>query len=84
MVQIKYGMDTFLEALEPGLCALVMSKFKNRLKEKMEKAVEEVFKEMKAELPQEIKAKIYSLANPELMETTLNVVVDLTQGNKGV
>lgn len=82
MTTIKYGMDTLLEALEPGVCSLVMSRFREKLEEKMEKAVKEVFEEVSAELPKEIEANIVSILQPGDYTTNINVVVDFTQGGK--
>lgn len=74
---INYNLQSFLAALEPGICSFVMSEFNNRLEEKMQNAVNEIFEEMKKELPNKIKTKIYSVILPEQFKTKIDVIVSL-------
>jgi len=78
MVTVKYNFAALVAAVEPGICALVVSAFEDKLREKLNGIIQEVYKEMKEELPTRIKATVLGVLRPETLGPDINIIIDLT------
>ena len=82
MAILKYDKESFLEAIEPGISALVIGSFKGRLIDKINNIITEVYNEMEAELPEIIETKIMKVFSAEMAGDKINVIVDLKSNKK--
>jgi len=77
MAIIKYDMKALIAALEPGIVALVVSSFEDRLEKKLNEIIKNVSKELEKELPEEIKAKIFSIFDPDVDKQRIIIDVEV-------
>lgn len=84
MSLIKFDGDRFVAAMEPGICALVVSEFKLKLESKLNNIVQEVYEEIDLELPDKIKAIIRREFNEVLGENLYNIEVTFNSKKVGI
>lgn len=74
---VKYDAENFCAALEPGIVTLVVSTFEKKLEEKLNKVVKSVYEELKKELPEEIKARVFSIFDPQIEGQRIKIEVEV-------
>lgn len=74
---IKYSEQSFLEAMRPGISALVVSAFEKKLEKKLNGIVQEVYDELKKELPDKIESAIHRSISMLEEKERIEVIVDL-------
>lgn len=77
MATIKYDKENFLEGLRPGICSLVMRRFKEELQKELEGAEERAYKTLAESLPKTIQT--YVMRSLETDKSSVKVVVDFKE-----
>ena len=84
MPLIKYDMKSFVAALEPGIVSLVVTAFEEKLEEKLNGVIKSISEELKKELPKEIKARVFSVFDPDVDKERIIIDVEVDSKNESV
>jgi len=80
MALLKYNHESFLQAMKPGISALVINAFEKKLEEKLNGIVESVYAELRAELPKDVQARIEQALECDTDTRRIMVEVNLDGG----